>query len=94
MNLMSGTEPRIVWMRTSPELVGILQVDLRDVAGDHGARVHAHAGEEHLHLPHGRVLRLVEDHERVVERAPAHERERRDLDHAELDVAAHLVVTT
>ena len=33
-----------------------------------------------------RVLRLVEDDERVVERAPAHERERRDLDRPALHV--------
>ena len=62
------------------------QVHLGDVAGDHHLRAEAEAGEEHLHLLGGRVLRLVEDHERVVERAPAHERQRRDLDHPALDV--------
>jgi len=34
---------------------------------------------------------LVEDHERVVERATAHERQRRDLDHAALDVLGDLL---
>src|SRR5690606_39738705 len=43
-------------------------------------RAVAEAREEHAHLLAGRVLRLVEDDERVVERAPAHERERRHLD--------------
>ena len=43
------------------------------------------AGEEHLHLLAGGVLRLVEDDEGVVQRAAAHEGERRDLDRAPLD---------
>ena len=45
------------------------------------------ARQEHLHLLGRRVLRLVEDHERVVQRAAAHERDRRDLDHAALEQA-------
>ena len=61
------------------------QIDLRDVAGDHGLRVVAEPRQEHLHLLGGRVLRLVEDDERVVERAPAHERERRDFDRPALE---------
>src|ERR671923_793056 len=55
------------------------QVDLGVVAGDDDLRPEAEAGEEHLHLLGTRVLRLVEDDERVVERATAHEGERRDL---------------
>ena len=51
----------------------------------------AEAREEHLHLLGGRVLRLVEDHEGVVQRAAAHEGERRHLDHAALDQALRLV---
>ena len=43
-------------------------------------RAEAEAGEEHLHLLGRRVLRLVEHDERVVQRAAAHVRERRDLD--------------
>src|SRR5256885_9357343 len=42
--------------------------------------------EEHLHLRARRVLRLVEDDERAVERAPAHVSERHDLDHLALEV--------
>ena len=60
------------------------QVDLGDVAGDDDLRPEAEPGEEHLHLLGRRVLRLVEDDERVVERAAAHVRERRDLDRAAL----------
>ena len=58
------------------------EVGLRDVAGDHDLAAEAEAREEHLHLLGRGVLRLVEDDERVVQRAPAHERERRDLDDA------------
>ena len=63
------------------------QVDLGDVAGDDDLRPEPEAGEEHLHLLGRRVLRLVEDDERVVERAATHERERRDLDGAALHQA-------
>ena len=62
-------------------------VDLGDVAGDDGLRAEADAGEEHLHLLGRGVLRLVEDDEAVVERAAAHERQRRDLDRAALEQA-------
>ena len=63
------------------------QVDLGDVAGDDHPRVEAEPGQEHLHLLGAGVLRLVEDDEGVVEGAAAHEGERRDLDHAALEVA-------
>ena len=43
------------------------QVDLGDVARHHDPRPEPEPGEEHLHLLAGRVLRLVEDDERVVE---------------------------
>ena len=74
-----------------PRLLLARQVDLRDVAGHDHPRAEAEAREEHLHLLGRRVLRLVEDHERVVQRAPAHERQRRDLDHAALDVLGDLL---
>ena len=67
------------------------QVDLGDVAGDDHLRAEAEPGEEHLHLLGARVLRLVEDHERVVEGAAAHEGQRRDLDHAALEVVVDLL---
>src|SRR5262245_35119692 len=44
------------------------QVDLRDVAGDHRLGTVAEPGEEHLHLLGCGVLRLVEDHEGIVQR--------------------------
>ena len=56
------------------------QVDLRDVAGHDHLRPEAEPREEHLHLLGRGVLRLVENDEAVVERAPAHERKRGDLD--------------
>ena len=67
------------------------EVDLRDVAGDHRLGAEADAGQEHLHLLGRRVLRLVEDDERVVERAAAHVRQRRDLDRPALEELADLV---
>ena len=69
-----GEEPRAA--------AAVGKVDLGDVAGDDGLRAEAEPGEEHLHLLGGRVLRLVEDDERVVERAAPHVGERRDLDRA------------
>ena len=62
------------------------QVDLRHVAGDDDLRAEAEPRQEHLHLLGRGVLRLVEDDEAVVQRAAAHERERRDLDRAALHV--------
>ena len=67
------------------------QVDLRHVAGDDDLRAEAEAGEEHLHLLRRGVLRLVEDDEAVVERASAHEGERRDLDGPALHVRVQLL---
>src|SRR2546430_2206500 len=56
------------------------EVDLGDVTGNDDVRAEPESGQEHLHLLGGRVLRLVEDDERVVEGAAPHEGERRDLD--------------
>ena len=60
------------------------EIDLGDVAGDDDLGPESEAREEHLHLLGRGVLRLVENDERVVERATAHVRERRDLDDARL----------
>ena len=67
------------------------QVDLRHVAGDHHLRAEAEPRQKHLHLLGARVLRLVEDDEGVVQRAAAHEGERRDLDRALLHVGGQAV---
>src|SRR4051812_16502045 len=67
------------------------QVDLRHVAGDDDLGAEAEPREEHLHLLGARVLRLVEDDERVVQRAAAHEGERRHLDGAALHERRQLV---
>src|SRR3982074_3021006 len=56
------------------------QIDLRDVAGDHRLGIKSQAGDEHLHLLGGGVLRLVQDDERIVQGAPAHEGDGCDLD--------------
>ena len=74
-----------------PGLLLARQVDLGDVAGDDHLRAEPEPGEEHLHLLGRGVLRLVEDHEGVVQRAPAHERQRCDLDHAALEMLGDLL---
>ena len=61
---------------------GLAQVRLSHVPVDDDLRALADAGEEHLDLGGRGVLRLVEDHEAVLEGAPAH-----DLEGDHLDVA-------
>src|SRR5690242_11511694 len=56
------------------------QVDLRDVPGDHHLRPEPEPRQEHLHLLRRRVLRLVEDHEGVVERVVGDEEVVRDVE--------------
>src|SRR3954451_20074700 len=68
-----------------------VEVDLGDVTRHDHLRVEPEPREEHLHLLRARVLSLVEDDERVVERAPAHVSQRRDLDRPALEVLVHLL---
>ncbi len=81
-NVTSWTPSRIPCTSRRPDLCPLRQVDLGDVAGHDHLRAEPEAGQEHLHLLGRRVLRLVEDDERVVQRAATHVRERRDLDGA------------
>jgi hypothetical protein len=81
----SSTPSRMSRTTRRPLVVPPGQVGLRDVAGDHDLAAEAESGEEHLHLLGRGVLRLVQDDERVVQRAAAHERQRRDLDRPGLD---------
>src|SRR6185437_10645377 len=67
------------------------QIDLREVAGHRHARILAEPCQEHLHLHRRRVLRFVENDKGVGERAPTHERQRRDLDLAAGEALHHLV---
>ena len=69
------------------------EVDLRDVPGHDHLRVEPQAGEKHLHLLRRRILRLIEDYERVVQRPPSHISERSDLDSSPLDESGGLVRT-
>src|SRR5204863_5196646 len=62
------------------------QVDLRHVSGHDDLRAEAESRQVHLHLLRSRLLRLVEDDERVVQRPSAHEGERGHLDHTLLHV--------
>src|SRR5437867_111138 len=62
------------------------KVDLRFIARHDRFRTVAEAGEEHEHLFGGRVLRFVQDDERVVQRASAHVGQGRHFDGAALHV--------
>ena len=62
------------------------QVDLRHVARDDEFGITSHARKEHLDLRQGRILRLVQNDESVVERTAAHVGQRRDLHGPLLDV--------
>ncbi len=68
------------------------QVDLRHVAIHHHLGVETLAGNHHLHLFAGGVLGLVEDDEAIVERAPAHKREGRHLNHVSFQQFFHPLV--
>jgi hypothetical protein len=72
-----------------PRLLARREIDLRLVASDHGLGVNTEAGEEHLHLRAGGVLRLVQDHECVGQRAAAHVGERRNLDGTSFERLLH-----
>ena len=67
------------------------QIDLGRIAGDDHLGVLAQAGQEHLHLHRGGVLRLVEDDHGIGERAAAHEGERGDFDDARGDAALDML---
>ena len=84
---MPSTPSRMRTASIRPGFLARRQVDLGRVAGDDHARALAEAGQEHLHLHRGGVLRLVEQHDGVGQRAAAHEGEGRDLDHAGLQAA-------
>ena len=57
------------------------QVDLCHIAGNDHFGIHSETGEEHLDLVCRRVLRFVEDDDRIVQRPSAHKSEGGDLDH-------------
>ena len=67
------------------------QIDLRHVSGDDHLGVETKSGEEHLHLLFRGVLRLIENHERIVERASTHVGERSDFDGAVIHIPLQLV---
>src|SRR5437660_165502 len=70
---------------------GVGQIDLGDIAGDDALRVEPHAGDKHLHLFGGRVLRLVENDEGVIERAPAHESNGSNFNDVLFQIAVYLL---
>src|SRR5215472_1380717 len=63
------------------------QINLRDVARDHGLTAVADSCHEHLHLLGCRVLCFIEDDESIVKGSTAHERDRSDFNHTTFDMA-------
>ena len=92
MKRIASTPERIRIASFRPETLPGGKVDLRDVSRDDRLGAEAEAGQEHLHLLGGRVLRLVEDDEGVVQRAAPHEGERGDLDDLPLEEPPDLLV--
>src|SRR5438105_2446666 len=74
-----------------PAFLPAREIDLSDIAGDHRLGAETDPRQKHLHLLRRRVLRLVENDERMVERAAAHVRERRQLDRVALEELGRLV---
>ena len=68
------------------------QINLRRITRRDDLRVLAHAREEHFHLRDGRVLSLVQNDERIVERSSAHIGEWYYLNDIFLHVSLELVV--
>jgi hypothetical protein len=66
------------------------QVRLRNIAGDDHLRIEAETGQKHLHLLRRGVLRLIEDHTRIVECPSTHISERSNLDSSPLDERSSL----
>ena len=58
------------------------QIGLIGIAGEHHHRMPAEAREQHLQLAEGAILRFIDHDESVIERAPAHISDRRNLDRA------------
>ena len=58
------------------------QINLRDITGDHSFAVESQASQKHFHLFGGGVLRFVENHERIIQRAATHKREGRNFDNS------------
>ena len=87
---MPSTPCRMRMASTSPDFWPGGRSICDRVAGDDHPRAFAEAGQKHLHLHRGGVLRLVEQNQGVRQRAPAHEGERRDLDHARLQAPVHV----
>src|SRR5215510_12555089 len=59
-----------------PRILAAGQIHLGDITRDHSFRIKAQTCQEHFHLLHSRVLCLVQNNERVIERPSPHESKR------------------
>jgi hypothetical protein len=85
MDEREAVDARQHLLETDQAATTVGHVDLSDIAGHDDLGSEPDPGQEHLHLLGRRVLRFVEDDEAVVQRSPAHERERRDFDGSTLE---------
>src|SRR6267154_2468931 len=67
------------------------QVNLRNISSDHGLGIEPQAGEKHLHLFAGGVLRFIQNHEGVVERAASHEGQRSNFNDSLFEESLQLI---
>lgn len=65
---------------SEPAFDALGQIYLSGVTRNHGTRPKADARQKHFHLLRRRVLCLVKNHKRIVERPSAHKGKRRNLD--------------
>src|SRR5262249_172974 len=63
------------------------QINLRNIASDHSFGVETQTSHEHFHLLGSCILGFVEDHERIVQGASAHERNGGNLDDTFFQIA-------
>ena len=64
---------------------------MRYVACDDGLGIKAQAGQKHLHLLAGGILRLIENYERIIQRAAAHKSEGGNFDNTLLQKSFEFV---
>src|SRR5690606_20706757 len=67
------------------------KVHLRHLTGDDCLRIRSDTSEKHLYLEVRRVLRLIQDNERIVKRTSTHVSKRCNLDRAGRHIISQLV---
>src|SRR6266436_1173742 len=81
LNRHPGSLPPALRM---PRIMLLIRPDnlLHQVVPHHGLRIESQPRQKHLHLLAGGVLRFIQYHERIIQRPPAHKRQRRHLNNS------------